>query len=115
MGIELPDYRHEIAITSEEEFRELVAKFWPEAKIIKETGAGETYCEDGDLVAAIGPPYDMQAQVVGVWTEDGYAPPSYNGYVGIPRELFEAGEPCTPTICFGCSFLKSFGNVGELG
>jgi len=47
-----------------EDFDEWIKRLWPEAKIIVETGAGETYGEPGDKTAHIGP--DMQADVVGV-------------------------------------------------
>lgn len=55
----------EVEVSSEEQFRSSLALHQPKAKIVVETGAGETYGEVGTLTAVTGP--DMQADVVGIF------------------------------------------------
>jgi hypothetical protein len=49
---------------------ELVKSVYPDAKFTLEDGTGLTYGDENDYTAHIGP--DMQADVVGVFTTDGY-------------------------------------------
>ena len=68
-----------------EEWRsELVLRF-PNVRFVKETGAGETYGEEGSWTAATGP--DMQADVVGVYVPAGN-PDSFPPFCSIIMKMY---------------------------
>ncbi len=64
-----------------------ITRLHPTARFTLETGAGETYGEEGDWTAHTGP--DMQADVVGVWCP-------YGDYVSVwdPVDTADVWEGC---------------------
>lgn len=71
-----------------EDWKQTVLSHHPTAQFTEETGAGETYGEIGEWVAHIGP--DMQADVVGVFTTEGYCSVLENGeYIDYENYLYD--------------------------